>query len=412
MASRPGRVTGKAARRNKWYSKRRNQWIGGGVVLAVLGVGGVSIALDDSSSSVTAEESEGDKWRNAIVADFGTMSQSALNYLRSINDWRTGKADETEIDTAAGLALDQFLYTRDLLAARAPFEQAPRALTNYRDSVEVYIAHARLAKLGAQITDDDKLQRQVQLTMGRLRYVADRLYDLGSDEMVPFTNQDQEVAGFDYERAVDVPSFAGTDLAPGPPLTIAKPGAAAERRYEKSRPEEPFATWQAAVEAANIPTVEAEAKAIKDAGIDELDDLADQLTAASDKLHAAPDPMDERELSTRVQLGLLVQSEAMRAAQLSRLVDGKLRPEAVEITKVLALIGNRMWDDARLGVRDIGYPPSLLTVRPAVAPPPLDAPLPSGAPAPSSAPEASPSADPATPAAEPITEPVTEPTPG
>ena len=39
MASRPGRVTGKAARRNKWYSKRRNQWIAGGVVLAVLGVG-------------------------------------------------------------------------------------------------------------------------------------------------------------------------------------------------------------------------------------------------------------------------------------------------------------------------------------------------------------------------------------
>lgn len=404
MASRPGRVTGKAARRNKWYSKRRNQWIAGGVVLAALGVGGVSIALDDSSSSVTAQESEGDKWRNAIVADFGTMSQSALNYLRSINDWRTGKADEKEIDTAAGLALDQFLYTRDLLAARAPFDQAPRALTNYKDSVEVYIAHARLAKLGAQITDDEKLQRQVQLAMGRLRYVADRLYDLGGDEMAPFTTQDKEVAGFDYERAVDVPSFAGTDLAPGPPLTIAKPGAPADRRYEQSRPEEPFATWKAALEAADIPTVEAEAEAIKEAGVEELDDLADQLTAASDKLHAAPDPMDERELSTRVQLGLLVQAEAMRAAQLSRLVDGKLRPEAVEITKVLALIGNRMWDDARLGVRDIGYPPSLLTVRPAVAPPPMDeAPPPSGAPAPSGTPGATPAAE--------TTEPVTEPTP-
>ena len=409
MASRPGRVTGKAARRNKWYSKRRNQWIAGGVVLAVLGVGGVSIALDDSSSpTATAQESEGDKWRNAIVADFGTMSQSALNYLRSINDWRTGKADEKEIDTAAGLALDQFLYTRDLLAARTPFEQAPRALTNYKDSVEVYIAHARLAKLGAQITDDEKLQRQVQLTMGRLRYVADRLYDLGGDEMAPFTAQAEEVAGFDYERAVDVPSFAGTDLAPGPPLTIAKPGAPVDRKYEKSRPEEPFPTWQAAVEAAGIPTVEAEAKAIKDAGVEELDDLADQLTVASDKLHAAPDPMDERELSTRVQLGLLVQSEAMRAAQLSRLVDGKLRPEAVEITKVLALIGNRMWDDARLGVRDIGYPASLLTVRPAVAPPPRDEPLPSGAPVPSGAPEASPSADATT---DPTTGPTTGPTP-
>ena len=198
MARRPGRVTGKAARRNKWYSRRRNQWIAGGVVLAIIGVGGASIAMDDSSSSTTVEASPGDTWRNGIVADFGTMSQSALNYLRSINDWRTGKADEKEIDTAAGLALDQFLYTRDLLAARAPFEQAPRALTNYRDSVEVYIAHARLAKLGAQITDDEKLQRQVQLVMGRLRYVADRLYDLGGDELAAFTVQEPVVEGFDY----------------------------------------------------------------------------------------------------------------------------------------------------------------------------------------------------------------------
>ena len=203
---------------------------------------------------------------------------------------------------------------------------------------------------------------------------------------------------------MDVPSFAGSDLAPGPPLSMAKPGAPADRRYEEFRPEGPYATWQAAVEAAKIPTVEAEAKAIKDAGIEELDDLAEQLTAASDLLYAAPDPMDERELSTRVQLGLLVQAEAMRTAQVSRLVDDKLRPEAVEISKVLALIGNRMWDDARLGVRDIGYPPSLLTERPKVAPPPLDAPLPSGAPAPSGSPEASPSAAPA--------DPVTEPTPG
>ncbi len=141
--------------------------------------------MDDSSSDAAIQESPGDKWKGGIVADFTTMSQAALNYLRVINDWRTEKAKDSEVDTAAGLALQNFLLTRDLVADRAPFEQAPRALTNYRDSVELYIAHARLAKLGASLKDEDdeQLSYQTQLVMGRIRYVADRLYDLGSDEM-------------------------------------------------------------------------------------------------------------------------------------------------------------------------------------------------------------------------------------
>ena len=423
MASRPGRITGKAAKRNKWWMNRRNQWIAGGVALALLGAVGISIALDDSSSSTAVEESPGDAYKGGIVADFTTMSNSALNYLKVINDWRTDKAKNSEVDTAASLALQQFLLTRDLLVDRAPFEQAPRALPNYKDAVELYVIHARLAKLGVQAKSDDKLNHQIQLMMGRIRYVADRLYDLGSDELTPFTVQDREVEGFDYTRAVDVPSFAGTDLAPGPPLTLAKPAASQAREYQDVRPEVDFATWQAAVEAAKVPTTEVETKAIKDASQDELDKLAEQLTAASDHLHNAPDPLDERELSTRVQLGLLVQAEAMRSAQVTRLVPAGDKAEAVEITHTLAVLGNSMWDD-RLGARDTGYPSTLLTKRPAVAPPPIDEgllpetapPVVPGAPDPGApgagAPDPGAGTTPSTaPSTEPSTEPSAAPTP-
>ncbi|MBA3742991.1 hypothetical protein [Sporichthya sp.] len=409
MASRPGRISGKAAKRNKWWMRRRNQWIAGGVAVALLGATGLSIALDDSSSDATAAESAGDTWKNGIVSDFGSMSQGALNYLKTINDWRTGKAKDPEVDAASGLALDNFLLTRDLLVDRAGFDQAPRALVNYRDSVELYIAHARLAKLGVGVKDD-QLNRQIQLIMGRLRYVADRFYDLGGDEMKPYVFEDRAVEGFEFTRAVDVPSFAGTDLAPGPPLALAKPAASQTREYQEVRPEEEFATWATTVEAAKVPTAEAEAKAIKNGTADELDTFAEQLTAASDYLHAAPDPLDERELSTRVQLGLLVQAEAMRSAQVSKLVPDKLRPEATEITQVLALLGNSMWDD-RLGARDIGYPQTLLTVRPAVAPPPIEedyTPPPTGAPDPGAPGAGVPDPDAST---NPATDPTTAPTP-
>jgi len=410
MASRPGRVTGKAARSKKWYFKRRNQWIAAGVLAAVAAAGGVSVALDDSSSDTAVKESPGDQWKDGIIADFTTMSHSALDYLRTMNDWKLKKVKDAEVDASADLALQQFLETRDRLVDRIAFEQAPRALADYRDAVQIYIAHARLAKLGVQVKGNDDLDRQIQLIMGRLRFLADRLYDLGSDEMAPFSFQSQEIEGFEYARTVDVPSFAGGDLAPGPPLTRAKPASGVNREYQKVRPEEPFATWQAAVEAAGIPSIETETGAIKSGTPEQLDKLSEQLTAASDHLHESPDPQDERELSTRVQLGLLVQAEAMRTAQVSKLVDAKERPEATEITHVLMLLGNGMWDP-RLGARDTGYPATLLTMRPKVAPPPIVydvCPSPSPGATPTPAPSPNPSA---APTCEPLVEPSGAPTP-
>lgn len=368
MAGRPGRVTGKAARRNKWYTKRRNQWISGGVLAALAIGGGTWIVLDDSSSSPGAVKlSEGDKWKDAIVGDFGPMSQGAVTYLKTMNDWRTGDAKAAAVDASADVAFLQFLDARELLAGRVAFPQAPRALADYRDAVELYVAHARLAKLGVAVKDDADLNGQIQLMMGRIRYLADRLYDLGGDEMKPYTIQDTDVPGFEYARTVDVPSFGGTDLAPGPPLSQLKPGVAAKREYQNNRPDRPFDEWKAIVEGTKIPSAQAEAKAIKDADVDELDQLSQQLTKASDDLYAAPDPTGERVLNTRVQLGLLVQAEAMRAAQISRLGPEKNRGEALEIAQVLALLGNRMWDD-RLGARALGFPETLLTTRPKVAP--------------------------------------------
>jgi hypothetical protein len=67
MAGRPGRVTGKAARSKKWYMKRRNQWIAGGVIVALAIAGGVSVALDDSSSNPVAKESPGDRWKDGFI---------------------------------------------------------------------------------------------------------------------------------------------------------------------------------------------------------------------------------------------------------------------------------------------------------------------------------------------------------
>ncbi len=367
MAKRSGRLSGKAARRNSPWTKRRNQVIAGAVVLVVVGAGALSIALDDSSGGPAAAESlPGDKWKEGITFDLSRMSQGSLDYLKQINDWREDKVKDAALDVAASSALDKYLEARELLSVRTAFDQAPRALANYQDAVELYIAHARLAKLGS-VVKDEALQEQIQRTMGRIRYLADRMYDLGGTELTPYTFQLPETAGFEFQKPVDVPTFAGTDLAPGPPLAAPRPVSAAERKYQEDRPETELDAWIATVSAAKVPTTEAETKALSDGTPAQLSALAEEFTAASDALYAAADPRDERALNTRIQLGLLVQSEAMRAGQIALLVAAGNRTEAKEIAQSLALLGNRMWDD-RLGVRELGLPTSLLTTRPKVSP--------------------------------------------
>ena len=80
------------------------------------------------------------------------------------------------------------------------------------------------------------------------------------------------------------------------------------------------------------------------------------FTAAADQLYTAPDPRDERRVSTRVQLGLLVDAEAARAAQAATLLpQGVQRASLRTSAQRLALLGDRLWDP-RLGVRDSGLP--------------------------------------------------------
>ena len=62
-------------------------------------------------------------------------------------------------------------------------------------------------------------------------------------------------------------------------------------------------------------------------------------------------------MSTRIQLGLLVQAEAMRAGQIAALAAKDERAVATQIAETLTLVSIRIWDP-RLGERPIDLPDS------------------------------------------------------
>jgi hypothetical protein len=88
--------------------------------------------------------------------------------------------------------------------------------------------------------------------------------------------------------------------------------------------------------------------------------LSEAYIRASDHLYAVADPKGQRAVNTRVQLGLLIDSEASRAAEAARLATGAPASALTKIAQTLALVGDELWDD-RLGARHTGFPAALLT---------------------------------------------------
>ncbi|MGQ0623820.1 MAG: hypothetical protein ACT4PP_04080, partial [Sporichthyaceae bacterium] len=336
--SRPGHLSGKAAKRAGVFGKTRNRVIAAVAVLA-LGSGALTLALrgEDDSIISAREQTPGEIWKDGILADMTGMSQGALDYIKTLNDWREGKADAAKVSRDSDNALVKFLEARTMLSARVPFAQAPRALLNFRDSAELYIEVARLSKLGSSVTDKT-LREQYQRAAGRLRVLGDRTYDLANADLAPFVFQSPEIDGVEFTRNAEVPSFAGGTFAPGPPLTPLRPTTGVDRLYQQTRPQVTFPEWAALVAAADIPNAHEQAAAIAGGDVKELGALSDRLTAASDQLYGSADPQGERNLSTRIQLGLLVQAEALRAAQLAALGPEQVRNRALVVARTLALV--------------------------------------------------------------------------
>ncbi|MGQ0843755.1 MAG: hypothetical protein ACT4QF_06435 [Sporichthyaceae bacterium] len=355
-----------SAQRSPW--SKPTVWGSAVLVVAIAAGGGAAFGMrgddDGTKPAAQATSTPGQVWRDEILRDTAGAGQGTLDYLKVVYDWIGGKTDAANVGTAADRAFTNYMEALDFLSKRTAFGPAPLALANFRDAFQLYTETARLAKLGAGVSDAE-LRTQIQRQILRLKTLADRVYDLAKSDLEPFTNDGvKSTESFQFTPPEQVPSFAGSEIAPGAPLTFPGSTAPVERAYQPTRPEQDFAAWADAVAKAGIPAPKAEVDAIAKTDLEELGRLAVALTEASNRLYDTPDPKAGRNVSTRIQLGLLVQSEAMRTAQIAALLGKDERPVAVRIAETLALVGNGFWD-SRLPERSTDLPQRLLERTPA-----------------------------------------------
>jgi hypothetical protein len=343
------------------------------LVAAAVASGAVAWSLsggDDKDSSATPHstpvpKTAGDKYSEDILTDFAGMTTSLVSYLKSVQDWRQGKVEDPVVAAQATAMLADIAGSQQALAGRAPFDQAPRALLDYRLAADGYGQAAALIKATVAVPKGP-LRTQLQLAVMRVQTLADRVFDQGKAELKPYLTPEQDIPGVTIRKAPEVPNFSAGSYAPAAPLTDVHSDKST-REYQDSRPEQSFAAWSKLVRGAGLPTGKQEASAIQDGALPALRSQAVTFTKAADLLYRKPDPKGERVVNIRLQLGLLLDAEATQLGQAAALAPAANRPALLQIAKSLAVMGDKLWD-SRLGERTTGFPESLLTDLPTAAP--------------------------------------------
>ena len=311
-------------------------------------------------------------WIQSASDDLSPLASALVQLLQTADDWQEGQASASSVAEAVQMSMPSFAAALHRLASLSGSSTAPSAKTDAIAAIDLYVAAFRL-EWSATKLPVGALQQQLQLSFERIRELGDAVYDLattiangGTPTPLP--------PGTPNIRPADVPSWDALGLAAGPPLETDAPPAAMSTppTYQVNRPQQPMRGWLRDVATSGIPPPAAVHNEVKSAHPGTLRETADATQGAVNALDGEADPDRLRSASTQTRLTLLVEAEALRAAEAARLTphaasQAELQLEGV--AKTLATISDSLWDTAVLGHRVVGFgshlvSPGVLTAEP------------------------------------------------
>jgi hypothetical protein len=312
------------------------------------------------SQKQTTEQTQTQAWQGRINNDFNQVANDLVQLIKQTDSWRTGSANGAQITSLVDADFPQFVSGRDGLAKEAPFSLAPTSLGHFQMSSLLYVEALRVERV-AVTGPTGPLPTQLDLSFRRLRELADRVYDQGTRALEPTLHQPTSGPDFQMVKSPDVPDWVAEGLAAAPPLDVMPPPASKTPPvYQQTRPQQPMSAWVRAVHRIDIPSVGELAAAITSGDGSRLQQLSNRFVSAANTLTTTPDPQGQREISTTVRLGMLVDAESARVAQAATLAsDAAQGGRLTDVSRRLALVGDGMWHPA-LGPRQSGFNPDLL----------------------------------------------------
>ena len=310
-----------------------------GVLLVVSAViFGISRTADVSPLDQPTPEEERDKaqaWETEAIGAFGgvDLTNRVIEMVDGARKWLAGERPTEQYRGELAARETQFGEVRERLAGLRDYPFDDRVVGIYRQSAALYGQVVEIYQAMIE-TPPGAARTQLDLHARRVRILADRVFDRGHALVKPKLNE-PERSDVDIRLPVEVPNWVEEGIAPGPPIAAPPPAATKEPQLrQRTRPAQDREDWLADVRGLGAPTHDDLAAAFERAEPELLKTAAVDLGMAALTLWAGPDPDGDREETARAALSLLVDAEAVRAAQLG------LKPVAA----ALAEIGDELWD--------------------------------------------------------------------
>jgi hypothetical protein len=331
------------------------------MALVLVLLAGIGYRSRERHRQVAADREQRQVWHEELIGAFRPMAADLSALMRNSDAMKAGAYPADQLGADLESSLPNFVSSRELVAALPELRRAPGARELYLQAARLHLEFLRVHRASVR-PPIDPLKSELDLLGRRLRVLADRVYDRAGEVAEPRVAT-PTVGAVEFRALDEVPRWETEGLAAGPPL--AHPSApSVDPSSAPSRSRKSHENWLAQVREVPIPAASRLGAAIESDDVEALEGLAVEFATAERLLRATPRPSAAAGRRTAVlQLGLLVDSEAARAAHAAGLTgDDKVKRPLLAVARRLALIGDRLWDPA-LGTRSSGFQQALLEDR-------------------------------------------------
>lgn len=274
-------------------------------------------------------------WYQRVVGDLHPLQSTLPNVLNAASGWASGSESAAKARSEIAHDLPALERVQRALSDLAPLKGHATAHDDYVHAISLYVMSLRV-DLAATAEPSGLLQVQLQHSYQRIRELGDIVFDQGTAELAPELGS--SLAGPDVAAAAHVPDWSADGLAPAPPLASSwRPRAA------PASGSQPEAEWAAAVTMDGAPAqAVVRAAVLGHARRSNLGQVVYSLGAAQGYVGSVSGPAGEPQAANRLQLGLLVDAEALMSARAARLSRGAPARTLATVGAELASIGGRL----------------------------------------------------------------------
>lgn len=303
------------------------------VASAVLALVGTAVWPGTAAPAATSNSTQ--VWYRHVLGDLRPLQSTLLGALNAASGWANGSESADKARRVFERDLPPLVRVHRALKNLAPLQGHASARNDYVAAIGLYIASLQADEVATE-EQSGALQTQLQHEYQRLRALGDIVFDQGTAELAPQLGP--ALASPDVAAASHVPDWSSEGLAPGPPLASSwHAGRAAAGNSQ------PKGKWTAEVAMDGAPGQAAVRAAVSGHSRQlDLGAMVTALGAAEAYVASVPRAAGDPLAASRLRLGLLVDAEALMAAEAALLSHGAPARTLAAIAENLGSIGGQL----------------------------------------------------------------------